>query len=133
MTSSRPYLIRAIYEWLVDNAQTPYLLVDAQDESVRVPQEYVQDGRIVLNVAPSAVVGLDLGNEYVTFSARFAGTPQDVWVPVNRVLALYSRDNGQGMMFSDDEDPEPPSTGGGGEQAPKPVGGARRPSLKVVK
>jgi stringent starvation protein B len=135
MTSSRPYLIRAIYEWVVDNAQTPYLLVDAEDESVQIPREYVQDGRIVLNVSPSAVAGLDLGNDYVSFNARFGGTPREVLVPVHRVMAVYSRENGQGMMFADEDEPEPP-TPGGGEDGPapeKPAGGARRPSLKVVK
>lgn len=135
MTSSRPYLIRAIYEWVVDNAQTPYLLVDAEDESVQIPREYVQDGRIVLNVSPSAVAGLDLGNDYVSFNARFGGTPREVLVPVHRVLAVYSRENGQGMMFADEDEPEPSPPGGGedGPVADKPSGGARRPSLKVVK
>lgn len=137
MTSSRPYLIRAIYEWVVDNAQTPYLLVDAQGDDVQVPREYVQDGRIVLNVAPSAVARLDLGNEYVSFSARFGGTPREVTVPVHCVLAVYSRENGQGMMFAEEEEPEPPtpSPGGGEDAAPpgRPPGGSGRPSLKVVK
>lgn len=135
MTSSRPYLIRAIYDWVVDNAQTPYLLVDAADESVQVPREYVQDGRIVLNIAPTAVAGLDLGNEYVSFSARFGGTPREIFVPVQRVMAVYARENGQGMMFSDDDEPEPPTTpDDSGEQAVSGrPGGAKRPSLKVVK
>ncbi|MEJ2631596.1 MAG: ClpXP protease specificity-enhancing factor [Acidihalobacter sp.] len=136
MTSSRPYLIRAIYEWVVDNAQTPYLLVDAADENVQVPREYVQDGRIVLNVSPGAVEGLDLGNDYVSFNARFGGSPREVMVPVHRVMAVYSRENGQGMMFAEEDEPEPPPPGGGedGSTAPeKPSGGARRPSLKVVK
>ncbi|MEJ2480536.1 MAG: ClpXP protease specificity-enhancing factor [Acidihalobacter sp.] len=135
MTSSRPYLIRAIYEWVVDNAQTPYLLVDAEDESVQVPREYVQDGRIVLNVSPSAVAGLDLGNDYVSFSARFGGTPREVLVPVHRVMAVYSRENGQGMMFAEEDEPQPPPPDGGedGPAPEKPSGGARRPSLKVVK
>ena len=137
MTSSRPYLIRAIYEWVVDNAQTPYLLVDAEDESVQIPREYVQDGRIVLNVSPSAVAGLDLGNDYVSFNARFGGTPREVLVPVHRVMAVYSRENGQGMMFADEDElePEPPTPGGGddGTVPEKPAGGARRPNLKVVK
>jgi stringent starvation protein B len=136
MTSSRPYLIRAIYEWVVDNAQTPYLLVDAEDENVQVPREYVQDGRIVLNVSPGAVAGLDLGNDYVSFNARFGGSPREVLVPVHRVMAVYSRENGQGMMFAEEDEPEPPPSGGGedGSTTPeKPSGGARRPSLKVVK
>ncbi|APZ43552.1 ClpXP protease specificity-enhancing factor [Acidihalobacter ferrooxydans] len=136
MTSSRPYLIRAIYEWVVDNSQTPYLLVDANDASVQVPHEYVQDGRIVLNVSPSAVAALDLGNEYISFSARFGGSPQEVFVPVQRVMAVYARENGQGMMFTEDDDPPPTSgPGGDGETSPpdRPAGGPQRPTLKVVK
>lgn len=134
MTSSRPYLIRAIYDWLVDNAQTPYLLVDAAgDDDVQVPQEYVQDGRIVLNVSPGAVAGLSLGNDYVAFNARFGGAPREILVPVHRVLALYSRENGQGMMFADDERPEPPEPDGDAAAHDKPGGERRRPSLKVVK
>ena len=136
MTSSRPYLIRAIYEWLLDNSLTPYLLVDASDDSVQVPRSYVQDGRIILNIAPGAVSGLELGNEYVSFSARFGGVAQDVFVPVGRVMAIYARENGQGMMFGDEPEPEPPAPAGGEQEsggARPPGGGAKRPSLKVVK
>lgn len=104
LSSTRPYLIRAIYQWLVDNDLTPYLLVDARFPDVCVPQHYVQDGRIVLNLAPMAVHGLVLGNEEVSFSARFGGKPINVTVPVNRVLAIYARENGQGLMLGESDE-----------------------------
>ena len=134
MTSSRPYLIRAVYQWIVDNGLTPYLLVDAGHGDVQVPEAYVDNGRIVLNIAPMAVHGLTLGNDEISFSARFSGQPMQVVVPPWRVLAIYARENGQGMMFEEEEGP-PPGDGGG----PGPKEGAReeagrsRPSLKVVK
>ncbi|SEQ25983.1 stringent starvation protein B [Ectothiorhodospira magna] len=134
MTSSKPYLIRAIYEWIVDNQMTPHLLVDAAPEVV-VPREYVENGRIVLNVAPLAVTGLLINNETITFNARFGGRPMNVMVPVDRVLAIYTRENGQGMMFAESEDgdgDEPPPTGGDDDS--KDQGGRRKgPSLRVVK
>ena len=111
MTQSRPYLLRGIYEWLVDNDQTPYLLVDAEAENVRVPVEHVQDGKIILNISPSATRELVLGNDGVSFSARFGGKPMLVNVPMTAALALYSKENGRGMMFPDEQsmdDPEPP-------------------------
>ncbi|RMG53684.1 MAG: ClpXP protease specificity-enhancing factor [Gammaproteobacteria bacterium] len=130
MTSSRPYLIRAVYQWIVDNGLTPYLLVDARHEDVTVPEAYVENGRIVLNIAPMAVHGLTLGNDEIAFSARFSGQPMQVVVPPWRVLAIYARENGQGMMFEEDEAP-PPSGGDGG--GPEEGDGRKRPSLKVVK
>ena len=135
MTSSRPYLIRAIYEWIVDNDITPHLLVDAAAEVV-VPREYVENGRIVLNVAPLAVSGLLISNEAVTFNARFGGRPMNVMIPVDRVLAIYTRENGQGMMFAESEDgDEPPPSGGDDDGGGgKGEGGRRKgPSLRVVK
>jgi stringent starvation protein B len=134
MTSNRPYLIRALYEWLVDNQLTPYLLVDTADKRVQVPKEYVEDGRIVLNIKPSAVQGLELGNEWISFSARFGGVSQEVMVPPGAVLGIYGKENGQGMLFPDeefedsgryDEEPEPPGPGSDGS--------GKRPSLKIVK
>lgn len=111
MTPSRPYLLRGIYEWLVDNDQTPYLLVDAQADDVIVPEEHVQDGKIILNISPSATRDLVMDNEGVSFSARFGGKPMLVNVPVTSALALYSKENGRGMMFPEEQnmdDPEPP-------------------------
>lgn len=129
MTSSRPYLLRAIYQWIVDNGLTPHILVNAEDEQVQVPRQYVEQGKIILNIAPMAVHGLTLGNEDVTFNARFGGTPMDIYVPMGRVLAIYARENGQGMMFGEDEDgDEPPPDDTGGDGA-----GSSRPHLKVVK
>lgn len=129
MTPSRPYLLRAIYQWIVDNGLTPHILVNAEDEQVQVPRQYVEQGKIILNIAPMAVHGLTLGNEDVTFNARFGGTPMDIYVPMGRVLAIYARENGQGMMFGEEEDgDEPPPDDTGGDEA-----GSSRPHLKVVK
>jgi len=98
VTSTRPYLIRALYDWCTDNGFTPYIAV-AVDESVQVPREYVKDGEIVLNVSFDATSSLKLGNEFIEFKARFAGTPRDIMVPVAQVLAIFARENGQGMAF----------------------------------
>ncbi len=130
MTSNRPYLIRALYEWLVDNELTPYLLVDADHESVHVPSRYVEEGRIVLNVSPSAVRDLSLGNELIAFEARFGGTAFAISLPPQAVLGVYARENGKGMLFPDEgatDDPEPP------RPTPDPPTGGGRPALKVVK
>ena len=97
-TSTRPYLIRALYEWCTENGFTPYLAVSVND-TVQVPREYVKDGEIVLNVSFDATTGLKMGNDYIEFNARFAGTARDIMVPVNRVIAIYARENGQGMAF----------------------------------
>ena len=130
MTPSKPYVIRAIYDWIVDNNCTPHLLVDAESEGVEVPQDYVTDGQIVLNVSPSAVVNLQLSNESVSFSGRFGGVPVDIVVPVEGVVGIYARENGQGMIFDEesdlDFDPEPPETD------PTPPS-SDRPSLRLVK
>ena len=125
MTSSRPYLIRALYQWILDNEMTPHLLVDAEHESASVPGRYVQDGRIVLNIAPMAVSSLDLGNEQVCFEARFAGVSTVVTFSVAAVMAIYARENGQGMMFAQDQSPDPPEP-----EVPAPP---KKPGLRVVK
>ncbi|PLX62255.1 ClpXP protease specificity-enhancing factor [Sedimenticola selenatireducens] len=129
MTSNRPYLIRALYEWLVDNDLTPHLLVDAQKKDVIVPRQFVEEGRIVLNVTPTAIRDLALGNDYITFNARFGGTPMDVVVPPDAVLGIYARENGRGMLFPEetpsDENDTPP------DDDHKPP--RDRPTLKVVK
>jgi len=125
MTSSRPYLLRAIYEWIVDNDLTPYLLVNAEQEGVEVPVQYVEKGKIVLNVSPRAVQALDLANERISFSARFAGRPMEVSVPVSAALAIYAKENGQGMIFTDEDD--------GGDEPPPTPDKPNRPQLKVVK
>ncbi|VAW65787.1 Stringent starvation protein B, partial [hydrothermal vent metagenome] len=106
MTSSRPYLIRALYQWIIDNGTTPYILVDALIEGVDVPQQHIQDDKVVLNLAPMAIQGLVLGDDAISFSARFSGQSVDLLVPTQAVLAIYARENGQGMMFNE----EPGST-----------------------
>lgn len=97
-TPTRPYLIRALYEWCTDNGFTPYLAVLA-DETTQVPREYVKNGEIVLNVSFDATSSLKLGNEFIEFKARFAGSARDILIPIDRVLAIYARENGQGMAF----------------------------------
>ncbi len=127
MTSSRPYLIRALYQWIVDNGVTPYVLVDALVQGVDVPQQHIQDDKIVLNIAPMAVQGLTLGDDAISFSARFSGKSVNLLVPTEAVLAIYARENGQGMMFND----EPGSNTPPDDTSPKDD--KPKPSLRVVK
>lgn len=109
MTSHRPYLLRALWEWIVDNGMTPHLLVDATQPGVRVPPHAIKDGRVVLNIADRAVARLELGNDAVTFSARFGGVSHAVVVPMPAVLAVYARETGQGMALPEDALPPPPA------------------------
>ena len=118
-------MIRAIYEWIVDNGYTPHLLVDAQSPEVIVPTQYIENGKIVLNVSPTAVHALELSNEVVRFSARFGGTPMNVVVPVHAVLAVYARENGKGMVFGEVD--------GSDSSTPPSPEKPRRPLLTVVK
>ena len=135
MLPRRPYLLRAFYEWVVDNDFTPHIVVNADDEAAVVPREFVEDGQIVLNISPASVRGLSLGNDFVHFNARFRGQAMDVHVPIRAVLAIYARENGEGMVFPDedfDDDPPPPPP----EDSPTDSGNdgpAKRPSLRVVK
>ena len=146
MPSTRPYLIRALHEWCLDNGFSPYIAVQV-DASVQVPREFVKNDEIVLNVSSDATSGLRLGNEYIEFKARFGGVARDIMVPVTHVLAIYARENGQGMAFPAPQkpgavatdrgehalalpDPVEPSTDGPPPAAP-PRGG--RPQLKRVK
>ena len=122
MTPRRPYLVRAIYQWILDNGLTPHVLVDAEAEGVQVPREHVRDGRIVLNLAPGAVRDLQIGNDLLELNARFGGAARVLRIPVAAVVALYARENGQGMAFPEEEPGEEPP--------PKPP---ERPSLRVVK
>jgi stringent starvation protein B len=162
-TSTRPYLIRALYEWCTDNGLTPYVAVRV-DDTVRVPREYVKDGEIVLNISMDATSALKLGNDYIEFKARFAGVARDIMVPLNRVMAIYARESGQGMAFALDEDDltpasradevgavglaEAPEAGAGpaavlssfesargeaGDEPEPPRPGGARPALKRVK
>ncbi len=106
-TSTRPYLLRALHEWCSDNGLTPYLVVQA-DHTVQVPQAFVQDGQIVLNTSYDATSGLHMGNDYISFKARFGGKPHEIMLPVGRVLAIYARETGQGMSFPPEEFEHPP-------------------------
>ena len=144
MTSYRPYLLRALAEWINDNGMTPHILVDAGVTVVRVPPGAVREGKVVLNIADRAVVGLSIDNEWIEFTARFGGVSQPVSVPVGAVLAVYARETGQGMVLPeegaggahahDDDGPD-----GDGPDAPTPPAGpaeppaGKRPHLRVVK
>jgi len=125
MTSNRPYLLRALYEWITDNGLTPHILVDVKVDGVNVPDHAIQKGKVVLNIASGATEQLVLDNESINFKARFSGNPFQIVVPMNAVIAIYARENGQGMMFAKD-DPDPPPVDG--SDTPPP-----RSHLKVVK
>jgi stringent starvation protein B len=109
LPSTRPYLIRALYDWCSENGFTPYVAVKV-DASVQVPREYVQGGEIVLNVSMDATSSLKLGNDFIEFKARFGGKPRDIMVPIHRVMAIYARENGQGMAFPVNDDDAPGTT-----------------------
>ena len=146
MRSNRPYLLRAFYDWIVDNDCTPYIVVNAHYPGVEVPQDFVTDGQIVLNIAPRAVSSFEMNNDHLQLSTRFSGMPIDIYLPVGAVMGIYTQENGQGMVFEpedpEDEPPEPPK----GPQAisadpqkpskkssTKPSKGKAKPSLRVVK
>ena len=125
MTSLKPYLIRSIYEWIVDNDLTPHLLVDAENSSAVLPQQFIEDGKIILNIRPQAIQGLILGNTDIQFSARFSGKPMNIVAPIAAIMAIYAKENGKGMIF-DQEDEEP-------ENTPPKNKPPTRPALRVVK
>jgi stringent starvation protein B len=132
--SRRPYLIRAVYSWATDNGYTPHMLVAADYPGVIVPREFVQEGRITLNIAPMAVQSLNLEMEPIWFSARFSGHSFEVYVPSGAVLAVFARENGEGIVFGEVEPPQPGDQTPPPEQPkppPKPAGG--RAHLKLVK
>lgn len=136
MKPLKPYLIRATYEWIVDNAFTPYLLVDATVPGAVVPMSFVEGGRIILNLRPEAIQGLIMGNDALSFSARFGGKPMRVEAPIRAVLALYAQENGRGMVFDDEEgDGGAPSDPPEAPEPPTPPKSEPRgrPVLKVVK
>ncbi|MBU5617971.1 ClpXP protease specificity-enhancing factor [Psychrobacter sp. TAE2020] len=103
ITPTRPYMVRAIYQWIEDNDLTPYLMVDATAENLQIPVGHVQDGRIVLNIASRATGNMSMENDYVHFSARFGGVSQEIWVPVTAILGIYAKENSQGMFFDPNE------------------------------
>jgi stringent starvation protein B len=130
-TSTRPYLIRALYEWCTDNGFTPYIAV-LVDESVQVPREYVKDGEIVLNVSFDATSALKLGNDFIEFKARFAGTAREILVPISRVIAIYARENGQGMAFPSPVAVASVTPAPGGLQAPDGASDEKAAAPKVL-
>lgn len=111
MLPRHPYMLRALYDWLIDSDDMPHLLVNAEYEGVQVPGDYVQEGRIVLNIAPDAVENLSLGNDYIMFNARFGGRPMEIILPQESVIAIYGRNSGEGMMFNLDEADMPDTSG----------------------
>lgn len=128
--SRRPYLIRAVYDWAADNGYTPHLLIAADAEGVSVPREYVKEGRITLNISPMAVQNLDLKRDPIRFFARFGGQPFEVQVPSGAVLAVFARENGEGIVFGEVEPTDPNSTDSQPKPTPPPSG---KPKLRVVK
>lgn len=113
----RPYLLRALYDWLVDSGLTPYLLIDAEGDDVQVPADYVTDGRIVLNVGPNAVRNLHLGHDHVSCDGRFGGRPFPLSIPLRAVLAIYAKESGEGMMFEPEQGLQSPAEAPAAPQA----------------
>ena len=120
MTPQKPYLIRAVYEWLIDNGATPYLLVDTSFEAVFVPEAFINDSKIVLNIAPDAVQHYDAGNENIHFSARFSGKRMELFIPIEAVLGIYGKENNEGMFFSEDQTTPPTSPRNSTKEKTKP-------------
>lgn len=129
MTSNKPHLIRAIYEWIVENDLTPYLLVNAMYPGVEVPQEHVSGGKIILNISPKACRGLHLENDKILFTARFSGIPTQMIVHPGSVLAIYAKENGRGMEFGEEYDQSPPPA----PPVTSDKKATKRPALKLVK
>lgn len=132
MTSNRPYFIRAVYDWIADNDLTPYIVVDARHPDVDVPGQFIQEDKVVLNIAARAVQDLELGNDWISFGARFQGTPIKLMFPPDAVVAVYARENGEGMAFPEaGSSMDPPAGKERPSLDPKTTGG--RPSLHIVK
>ncbi|MDT8406964.1 MAG: ClpXP protease specificity-enhancing factor [Methylococcales bacterium] len=131
MIPLKPYIFRAIYQWILDNELTPFMLVDAEFPGAVVPQALVEEGRIVLNLRPQAIHGLDISNELVEFNARFSGKAMQLSIPMAAILAIYAKENGQGMMFeSESSEEEAVTDDNPGSPPPRPTG---KPKLRVVK
>lgn len=131
MTPNKPYLIRALYEWLVDNDATPYIMVDTTQSGVDIPAGIAKDGKVVLNVAHRAVQGLQIDNEYIAFTARFSGVSQNLYIPIQAVMAIYSMEDGEGMMFADSTENSEAGAGDADQAADK--SSKPKPGLKIVK
>ncbi len=135
LTATRPYLARAIYEWICDNNLTPHLLVDATQPNTMVPEQFIQDGQIVLNIAPHAVHQFNMGNDTITFSARFGGVSRDIYVPLNAIVGIYARENGQGLFFDPSEYADikkPENTLKSAETSAKTEPTKKKPSLRLL-
>ena len=131
MTPSKPYLIRGLYQWLLDNQVTPYILADTSSAQVMIPRGIATDGKVVLNLSPSAIQNLEMTNEHISFSARFNGVAQDIYCPMGSILAIYARENGEGMMFNQEsENATKTEDSADGASQPKKT---KSPGLKVVK
>lgn len=130
MMSTRPYLIRAIYEWAQDNNLTPHLLVDTTQKDVDVPRSLIEDDKIILNIAENAVANLSLGDDYVTFSARFAGIAREIFVPTTAVRAIYAKENGMGIVLPDEPAQKDAATL---ERLPQSKRRSKGAHLKVIK
>ena len=140
MTPTRPYLIRAFYEWIVDNKCTPHLVVNTDNDYVEVPEDYIENDQIVLNISMSAVQSLALDNDAISFEARFNGIVHSIYVPVKAVMAIYAKENGRGMVFSQDDGELPPGddddSDGHQKGGTKGSGGKKssgKPHLTIVK
>ena len=134
LTPTRPYLARAIYEWICDNQLTPYLLVDATQPHTDVPVQFVKDGQIVLNLAPNAIHALHMSNEAITFSARFGGVAKEIYVPVRAMLGIYAKENGQGLFFDPAEyaDIEDTHVAQASETKKEAEPAKKKPSLRIL-
>jgi stringent starvation protein B len=139
MTSSKPYMFRALFDWIIDNDCTPHVVVNAHCEGVLVPLQYVnKNGEIVLNIAPGAVQSFIAENDSISFSARFSGVPHEIYVPMKGVLGIYARENGRGMMFDHELQPDPPEPPGkdtskSNSDAPQASEPPSKPGLRLVK
>lgn len=142
MTPSRPYLVRALHEWILNNDCTPYVMVDASMPGVAVPEDFVKEGRIVLNISPSAVRGLAIEDVGLSFTARFGGVPMSIYVPAMAIMGIYTKENGEGMFFGNEPgipgpDDTPPSDSGSTitdkSASDSKKKGSGRPALRVVK
>lgn len=145
MKSSRPYLLRAFYDWIVDSQLTPYLVINSEIKGVEVPQQFVEEGQIILNISPSAIRSLSLANTHVAFSAQFSGVSYSIYAPINAINAIYAKENGRGMVFSDDtleedelvqadtEAPKPELVSSQSSTKTKDIKRTGRPNLTIVK
>ena len=131
MTSSKPYLVRALYEWILDNDTTPYILVSTSSDQVLIPPGISNDGKVVLNLAPAAIQNLEMTNEHVSFSARFNGVAENIYCPISSLLAIYARENGEGMMFPAEESDDDAARSGDAETTEHAK--SKGPTLKVIK